>query len=52
MSKMIERGSSPSTLGTGFKKGEREMFSQLVESDLHRGELKRKGTFFLATMAA
>lgn len=28
------------------------MFSQLVESDLHRGELKRKGTFFLITMAA
>jgi protein TonB len=28
------------------------MFSYLVESDLHKGELKRKGTFFLATMAA
>lgn len=28
------------------------MFSHLVESDLHAGELKRKGTFFLATMAA
>lgn len=28
------------------------MFSQLVESDLHTGELKRRGTFFLATMAA
>lgn len=28
------------------------MFSHLVESDLHKGELKRTGTFFLATMAA
>lgn len=28
------------------------MFSHLVESDLHTGELKRKGTFFLATLAA
>ena len=28
------------------------MFSHLVESDLHKGELKRKGIFFLATMAA
>ncbi|MBD0372019.1 MAG: TonB family protein [Pyrinomonadaceae bacterium] len=28
------------------------MFSHLVESDLHTGELKRRGTFFLATMAA
>jgi TonB family protein len=28
------------------------MFSYLVESDLHKGELKRKGTFFLATMIA
>lgn len=28
------------------------MFSHLVESDLHTGELKRKGTFFLATMTA
>ncbi|HEX8175608.1 MAG TPA: TonB family protein [Pyrinomonadaceae bacterium] len=28
------------------------MFSHLVESDLHAGELKRKGTFFLMTMAA
>lgn len=28
------------------------MFSHLVESDLHAGELKRKGIFFLATMAA
>lgn len=28
------------------------MFSHLVESDLHTGELKRQGTFFLATMIA
>lgn len=28
------------------------MFSHLVESDLHKGELKRRGTFFLATLAA
>lgn len=28
------------------------MFSHLVESDLHKDELKRRGTFFLATMAA
>ncbi|HEX8749153.1 MAG TPA: TonB family protein [Pyrinomonadaceae bacterium] len=28
------------------------MFSHLVESDLHAGELKRKGTFFLITTAA
>lgn len=28
------------------------MFSHLVESDLHRGDLKRKGLFFLSTMAA
>ncbi|HEV7843468.1 MAG TPA: TonB family protein, partial [Pyrinomonadaceae bacterium] len=28
------------------------MFSHLVESDLHKGEIKRKGKFFLATMAA
>lgn len=28
------------------------MFSHLVESDLHTGELKRKGTFFIATMTA
>jgi TonB family protein len=34
------------------EKGEMKMFSQLVESDLHTGEFKRKGTFFLATMAA
>jgi protein TonB len=27
------------------------MFSYLVESDLHTGEFKRKGKFFLATMA-
>lgn len=26
------------------------MFSYLVESDLHKGELKRRGTFFLATL--
>jgi TonB family protein len=34
------------------EKGEAEMFSHLVESDLHKGELKRKGAFFLVTMAA
>jgi TonB family protein len=34
------------------EKGEIEMFSHLVESDLHKGELKRRGTFFLVTMAA
>jgi protein TonB len=34
------------------EKGGIEMFSHLVESDLHKGELKRKGKFFLATMAA
>jgi protein TonB len=34
------------------EKGEMKMFSHLVESDLHKGELKRKGTFFLATMIA
>lgn len=28
------------------------MFSHLVESDLHAGEIKRRGTFFLITMAA
>lgn len=28
------------------------MFSHLVESDLHKGELKRKGTFFLVTLTA
>lgn len=28
------------------------MFTHLVESDLHKGELKRKGTFFIITMAA
>jgi TonB family protein len=34
------------------EKGEIEMFSHLIESDLHTGELKRRGTFFLGTMAA
>lgn len=28
------------------------MFSHLVESDVHTGELKRRGTFFLLTLAA
>ncbi len=28
------------------------MFSHLVESDLHTGDFKRKGSFFLATLAA
>lgn len=28
------------------------MFSHLVESDLHTGELRRRGTFFLATLTA
>ncbi len=28
------------------------MFSHLVESDLHKGELKRRGTFFMATLGA
>lgn len=28
------------------------MFSHLVESDLHTGDLKRKGSFFLVTLAA
>jgi TonB family protein len=34
------------------EKGGIEMFSHLIESDLHTGELKRRGTFFLGTMVA
>src|ERR1700682_3530765 len=49
---MLSNPSASSTRTAPAAGGAKEMFTNLIESDSHRQEFKRRSSFFLATVAA